>query len=277
MDTLAFSEIAERIDDTRKAMTRCLLCPRKCGVNRMLGEKGYCKLDWQGYCFREMVVDFEEEGLNPSHQIYLSGCNLRCEFCSVGEFNTQPCDTGKPVNSVKLAERIVKQQSKGARTLNLLGGEPAVNLYTILCLLADLPVTTTVVWNSNMYYDSIVDKLTDGLIDIYLADFKCGNANCAASLLDAADYVEIAKSRIKDAAAKKQTIVRHLLIPGHFECCTRPILGWLASEARGVKVSIRGDYIPPADSAVLPLAYVSQKEAAIAAELTAKIGLELIK
>jgi len=274
MDPKAHNDLDVRIERARRAMENCMMCPRLCGVNRIRGEKGYCSLDTRGYCFRSMVVNYEEEGLNPSHQLYFSGCNLRCEFCSVGQYNIEPCGVCGPIDTCVLAKDIIGKQ---AQTLNLLGGEPSVNLYAILQLLRELPVTTRVVWNSNMYYGEMAAGLLDGLIDVYLADLKCGNNDCGCRLLWANDYVQTAKLRIKEASRKARTIVRHVLMPGHFDCCTRPVLEWLASEAPNAAVSIKGDYVPPAHSRVCPLEYISGEELEAAVIMAEKLGLKLVR
>ncbi|OHB56750.1 MAG: hypothetical protein A2Y07_11815 [Planctomycetes bacterium GWF2_50_10] len=276
MDPKAHNDLDVRIERARQAMENCMLCPRLCGANRLRGEKGYCSLDACGYCFRSMVVNYEEYGLNPSHQLYFSGCNLRCEFCSVGQYNIEPCQVCPPTDTGLLAKDILQKQAAGAKTLNLLGGEPAVNLYAILQLLKELPVTTRVVWNSNMYYGELAAELLDGLVDIYLADLKCGNNDCGCKLLWANNYRETAKMRIKEAACKAQTIVRHVLMPGHFECCTRPVLEWIAAETPDAAVSIKGDYVPPAHSQLCPLEYVSSKELERAVTLARDMGLKLV-
>jgi putative pyruvate formate lyase activating enzyme len=128
-----------------------------------------------------------------------------------------------------------------------------------------------------MYYEKSAYELIDGLIDIYLADFKCGNDTCASALLGAVDYTEIVKENISAAAAKKQVIVRHLLVPGHFDCCTLPILRWLAGSAIQVSVSIKGDYIPPACMSASPAEYTMPKEFGAAMDAAKYFGLNIIQ
>jgi putative pyruvate formate lyase activating enzyme len=223
-----------------------------------------------------MLYCGEESGLNPSHQIYFSGCNLACEFCVAGEWNEQPTAAPK-LNVEQLKQKIEQRKKQGARTLNLLGGEPAVNLYGILELLSQLDCDTKVVWNSNMYYSDIVDEMTAGLVDVYLADFKCGNNRCAARMLGAADYVEVVKRNILKAQRQGQTIIRHLLLPGHSECCLKPILDWLAKELPDVRISLRGDYIPPVPAVEAPAEYVEQEQLQAAVEMAEDVGLSVVQ
>ncbi len=90
MDYQAHTEISERVKLAKEALANCNLCPRQCSVDRSAGEKGYCGLDGTVRCFREMLYYGEESELVPSHQIHFAGCNLKCEFCVVAEWNEQP-------------------------------------------------------------------------------------------------------------------------------------------------------------------------------------------
>ncbi len=276
MNSQSHSEIPERIKLARKALAKCNLCPRCCGVDRTSGEKGYCGLDDTVRCFREMLYCGEEKELNPSHQINLTGCNLRCEFCVVAEWNEHP-QTADKMDFNSMAKIITLRQSLGARTLNLLGGEPAVNLHGVLELLGRVSPETKVVWNSNMYYNEIVDKLIAGLIDVYLADFKCGNNGCAESLLGAKDYLDIVKENILKASMQADVIVRHVIIPGHNKCCLKPILAWLADKMPEVKLSLRDNYVPPVQVVSAPAEYLTHEEIQKAVELAEKMGLNLVK
>ena len=276
MNPVAHNEAADRVKTAREMLYCCGLCPRQCGVNRIAGETGYCGLGGTARCFREMLHDAEEQQLNPSHQIYLTGCNLRCAFCTVAEWNEEP-QAAEELDINKLKERIEYRKRQGARTLNLLGGEPTVSLPGIIELLSHLEPATQVVLNSNMYYNDCVDELMDGLIDIYLADLKCGNSSCAEALLDASDYVEVAKENIMKANRHAEVIVRHLILPGHRECCLEPILNWLAEELPEVKVSLRNDYTPPAEVTAAPTEYLEQADVRDALDRARQLGLNLVK
>jgi putative pyruvate formate lyase activating enzyme len=114
-------------------------------------------------------------------------------------------------------------------------------------------------------------------VDVCLADLKCGNRRCAAALLDAEDYVEVARRNLHRASEHKDLIVRHLLLPGHMDCCTRPTLEWLAAELPRVKVSVRTNYVPPVEAKATPAGYVTSQEAEAACRLARDLGLHLIQ
>ncbi len=276
MDCKAHSDIPRRIKLAREALVDCRLCPRNCGVDRTAGEKGYCGLDSTVRYFREMIYCGEENELNPSHQIHFAGCNLRCEFCVVAEWNESPA-AAEEIDFDDMAMKITDRQRKGAKTLNFLGGEPAVNLSGILELLGRIKPEIKVVWNSNMYYNELVDELTEGLIDVYLADFKCGNSECAENILGAGDYLEIVKNNILKAAKHADVIIRHVVMPGHSQCCLKPIFEWIADELPDVKLSLRDNYVPPVQAASAPVGYLTQKEMQMAVGLAESMGLNLIK
>jgi putative pyruvate formate lyase activating enzyme len=275
MDKQARKEIAARMGSAWEAMRACALCPRGCGVDRTRGQKGYCGLGAKSRCFREMIYDREEEGLNPSHQVYFAGCNLRCGFCSVMEWNEEP-DAAKETDVKALAEAVRRRQAAGAKTLNLLGGEPAVSIYGVLELLSEVGDDAVVVWNSNMYYGQKVGQWLEGLVDIWLADFKCGNEKCAKLLLDAGDYVGVVRGNIEQVVGHGEVIVRHVVMPGHVECCTKPIMEWLGGLA-GVKVSLKLDYVPPVEEGSSPMGYLGEKDATKAMEFARQAKVSLVK
>ncbi|MBN2455333.1 MAG: radical SAM protein [Sedimentisphaerales bacterium] len=276
MDRKAYNEIADRIIEAKNILQACNLCPRSCNVNRLKGETGYCGLDGKAYCFREMLHPFEESIINPSHQIYFTGCNLRCEFCSVAEWNEQPCQAPQ-MNIKQMAERIAYRKGQGAKTLNLLGGEPVLSLHGILELLSRVGPDTTVVLNSNMYYSKELNSLLEGLIDIFLADFKCGNDTCAGNMLQADNYLKVICDNILSASQRADIILRHLILPGHFDCCTKPILNWVAERIPNVKLSLRKDFVPPAEPVKAPARYLDKTDYEIAIIYARNLRLNLIQ
>ncbi|MCU0915709.1 MAG: radical SAM protein [Planctomycetes bacterium] len=268
--------MAAALDAAEKHLRCCRLCPRSCRVDRVAGERGYCGLDDKAHCFREMLHHAEEAELTPSHQVYFTGCNLRCGHCTVAEWNEQPL-TVPEMDLEGLVEAVDRRQQQGARNVNLLGGEPTVSLPGVLTLLGRIRTKTAVVLNSNMYYNECVDNLLRGLVDVCLADLKCGSRGCAAALLDAGDYVEVARDNLRRAVEHTDLIVRHLILPGHADCCMKPTLEWLAAELPQVKVSLRANYVPPIGANAAPARYVTSQEAEAAVRYARDLGLRLIQ
>jgi putative pyruvate formate lyase activating enzyme len=256
-------------------LKHCQLCPHLCGVNRLEGETGVCGLDWKAYCFREMLNLTEEPGLVPSHQVYFAGCNLKCGFCSVAEWNDRPMAV--PVIEMDdLVKQITNRHEQGANNLNLLGGEPAVSIYGILDLLERIPQQTRIVWNSNMYFSDPVRQALDGLVDVYLADFKCRNDDCAQKMLRVSDYVEVVQENLVWASNRGELYIRHVAMPGHIDCCGRPILEWVAERIPTAKVSLRFDYIPPIPADKCPTGYFQDSEIKKILEIAKRLALDVI-
>ncbi len=269
------STLASRAQAAQESLHACHLCARHCAVNRLAGERGYCDMDARVRCFRDMLHDAEETPLNPSHQIYFSGCNLRCEFCSVLEWIEAP-QAAPLLDMAHLQDAIEQRRDQGARTLNLLGGEPTVSIHGILALLARIDPHTRVVWNSNMYYSEVTGQWLAGAVDLFLADLKCGNPECAEHLLGAADYCEVTRRNIRAAAQQGDMIIRHVLLPGHWDCCFIPTLRWIAEQVPSVPVSLRMDYVPPARARFAPLSYTIPAEQQAAQEMLEQFNLKTI-
>lgn len=276
MNPKFYLQIPERLEVLKQNLQSCRLCPRNCGVNRLAGQTGYCGVDDQLYCFREMLYCGEEKELCPSHQVYFAGCNMRCEYCSVAEWNQNPLEING-MNMAQIADKIHRRAELGAVTLNLLGGEPAVNAAGILELLWKAKPANRLVWNSNMYYNPIVDQAIRGLVDVVLADLKFGCRECAARIADAADYCEVVTDTIAQAAAWSDVIVRHRVLPDHFECCTRPGLEQIAKLGQRVKVSLWFDYIPPIPAKETPAGYVGAEQHQKTIQWAQRLQLRIIQ
>jgi putative pyruvate formate lyase activating enzyme len=239
-------DIEARIATARSLASNCTLCERRCGVDRLRGESGYCGLGIQARVFNELLHFGEELDLIPSHAVYLTGCNFRCVFCMTGEFilNKNVQSKGTPLIPADFADIVKRRRREGATNLNFLGGEPSVNTVAILELLRDCPVDTQVVWNSNMYYTEAQAKLLQGVVDVFLADWKYGNNACAAKLSQAPNYLRILQRNLAHAREHARVIVRYLVMPGHNSCCFEPIAKSLRDHFPGTPLSILDPYLP---------------------------------
>lgn len=137
--------------------------------------------------------------------------------------------------------RVVR---RGARTINLLGGEPGLHLHTILEIAAASSERLPLVLNTNMYMTPEVIDMLDGVVSLYIADFKFGRNECARELAGIDRYVEVVTRNLLLAAPRARLIVRHLLMPGHLECCLRPVAQWLAGHLPGVPFTLMTGYVP---------------------------------
>jgi putative pyruvate formate lyase activating enzyme len=127
--------------------------------------------------------------------------------------------------------RQVKELAKaGCRNLNMVGGDPTPYLWHWLETFRSVRDRIATVWNSNGYHSLETARLLAGFIDLYLLDFKYGNNGCAAEISDAPGYWEAATRNHLWAKEYGELIIRVLVLPGHNQCCTRPILQWIHDE-----------------------------------------------
>jgi putative pyruvate formate lyase activating enzyme len=271
---LGKDEIVKRKAAAWEVMRNCTLCPRACGVDRTAGELGYCRVGAKSRCFREVVLDWEDSGISPLTHVYFAGCNLRCASCTVMEWNVQP-DSASETDVARLCEKMLRKKRRHAGMLNVLGGEPAVSIYGALEVIEGMMEGMVVAWHTNMYYGPRIRELLDGVVDVYLVDFKCGNADCAQKMVDAADYVDVVAENIMAAAKDTSVIVRHKIVPGHVRCCTKPILERIG-EIPGVKINLRYNPVPQVVAEVME-GYVSQEEIELAQEYARKFKISLIE
>ncbi len=223
----------------------CHLCERKCGTNRAEKKLGFCNLDKTSRLSTEFLHMGEEACLVPSHTFFFIGCTLYCVFCQNWTISRQR-ETGRPITGKELAELAKKRRIlEKSKNINLVGGEPTPNLHTILDMLMHLDENVPVVWNSNMYMSNETMKLLNGVVDVYLTDFKYGSNDCANRLSKVKNYWDIITRNHLLAREHAELLIRHLVLPNHVECCSKPILAWIAENLDNeVRVNIMGQYHP---------------------------------
>jgi putative pyruvate formate lyase activating enzyme len=232
-----------RLAEASRHYLVCRLCEHRCGVDRLAGERGPCKAGAEARVFRHRVEYSEEAELVPAHLFYLSGCDLRCAFCIAGADAFDP-RRGQPLTRAFFREAVAWGRGQGARTLQWLGGEPTIHLPAIFDAMAGCPDLPPVVWKSDFHFTAEALALLDGMVEVYLADFKFGNDACARRLAGVEGYLRVVTRNLVQAARQGELIVRHLLLPGHHDCCYRPIVRWMKAHLPGVKFSVRDGYLP---------------------------------
>jgi putative pyruvate formate lyase activating enzyme len=267
----------ERAAAARTALADCHLCEHHCGVNRLAGETGLCHAGAEARIFIAQTEVSDELELIPTFAVALSGCDLRCDFCITGGPSWNP-RAGEPVRLKELVERAGAALANGARTVMILGGEPTIHLPAVLEIVAALPDDAKLVWKTNAHGSAQARELLDGMFDVWLADFKFGNDACARRLARVPDYVRVVRENLLWANDHSELIVRHLLMPGHVECCWRPVAEWLAAALPGVKVNLRSGFWPAWQAARHPelRGTVSEEESDKARRIAEKLCLRLI-
>jgi len=216
-----------KIKLTEEIMKSCELCERKCHINRMEGDRGICKVGNECLISSEFMHMGEERYITPSHTIFFMGCTLHCQFCQNFSIS-QWYETGCLLKPEELAVRIERRRKEGSRNVNWVGGEPTPSLLCILKTLKFCKVNIPVIWNSNFYMSEKIMGILDGIVDMHLSDFKYGNSKCASRLSKAPNYFDICSRNHLIAAKNAEMTIRHLVLPNHVECCTKPILEWIA-------------------------------------------------
>jgi putative pyruvate formate lyase activating enzyme len=229
-----------KIELARRIFHACCFCERRCGVDRR-NTVGNC--DVQDARIASEFLHFGEESvLVPSYTIFFSGCTFHCVFCQNWDISQRHC--GVVVAPDSLVTAIMQRKQQGARNVNWVGGDPTSNLLFILEVLNVLAVNLPQVWNSNMYCTEETMRLLHGVMDVYLTDFKYGNDTCAQRLSKVENYTRVVQRNHVIAYRQGELIVRHLVMPNHGSCCSRPIIQWIKDHTPEVAVNVMMQYHP---------------------------------
>ena len=233
----------------------CTLCPRRCGIDRTAGERGFCGCPDIALVAKTMLHKWEEPALagsGGSGAIFFGGCTLGCKFCQNTAISS--CATGKPMDSRQLRQAMEDLIAQGAENIDLV--TPTHFLPTIVPALSPkLPVP--VVYNCGGYERIEALRQLAGKVDIYLPDLKYSQDALAFSLSGTKDYFQVATAAIQEMVQQtgpvcwdgdkitKGVIIRHLILPGYIENSLK-VLDWIGETfAPGhVLVSIMRQYTP---------------------------------
>ena len=233
----------QRAAIARAMLASCHFCAHHCGVNRLQSAAGLCHAGAEARFFSAQVEVSDELELIPTFAIALNGCDLRCDFCITGA-DSWNARAGMGWDAQEMASRAKQALNRGARTVMVLGGEPTIHLHAALELVAALPDSARLIWKTNAHGSAEARELLDGMFDVWLADFKFGNDGCARRLAKVPDYTRVVQENLRWANEHSELIVRHLLMPGHVDCCWKPVAEWLAENLPGVKVNLRSGFWP---------------------------------
>lgn len=260
-----------KIELTWRIYHDCHFCERRCHVDRA-ATQGYCGIG-DAAVASEFLHHGEEPMLVPSHTIFFSGCTFTCVFCQNWDISQR--QRGMWVRPERMAAVI--EQRDGVN-VNWVGGDPTPNLPYILEVLRVCGRDVPQVWNSNMYCSREAMQLLNGVMDIYLTDFKYGIDTCAKKLSDAPDYWEVVTRNHRLAAGQGDLIVRHLVMPNHVECCSLPILDWLANHVPEATVNVMDQYRPCYKASEHPGIdrRITREEYHAVVDHARKLGLQLV-
>lgn len=252
-------ELARRIDAALDILNECTLCPRKCRVNRSLGEKGACRVGALPMVASHGPHFGEERPLVGSHgsgTIFLSFCNMRCIFCQ--NYDISHLGAGREVQTRELSEMMLSLRRQGCHNINFVTPtHQTAQILAALPLAVEGGLDVPLVYNCGGYEEPATLRLLEGVFDIYMPDFKYGDSATALRLSGIPRYFETAKEALKEmhrqvgdlvtderGIAGRGLLVRHLVLPAGL-AGTRKVMEFIAREiSPDTYVNIMDQYRP---------------------------------
>lgn len=238
----------------------CLLCPRKCGINRRTGQTGVCGVSSEIKVARAALHYWEEpciSGKRGSGAVFFSGCSLHCVFCQNREISDGK--EGKVISKERLSDIFIELADKGANNINLV--TPGQYIPDIVWAVNDAKsrgMKLPIIYNTSGYENVTELKLLEGIVDVYLPDFKYMDSTLSAMYSRAKDYPSVAKQALSEMVRQqpevviddatgliqKGVIVRQLLLPGHVNDA-KAVLKYLYDTYRDhVYISMMSQFTP---------------------------------
>lgn len=251
--------LAGKVAAARAELSDCRACPRDCGIDRLAGEEGVCKVGRHALVTSALPHLGEEDclrGRRGSGTIFFGGCNLRCVFCQNWDISQR--HAGMACTAEEIAGTMLRLQALGCHNINLVTPEHVVGqVVEAIALAVPQGLSLPIVYNTSAYDGMGSLELVAGLVDVYMPDFKFWEPETARRLARASDYPAVARAAIaemhrqvgvlklgRDGLAKRGVLVRHLVMPGQ-EAETAAILGWLAAElSPDTYVNLMAQYRP---------------------------------
>lgn len=256
--SLPMDQIEARVEAGLRELEDCCACPRNCHVNRLANETKICNTGRFARVASASPHTGEEDclrGSNGSGTIFFSLCNLRCVFCQNWEISQR--SVGDELPADRIATMMLTLQKRGCHNINFVTPEH-VAPQVLEAVAAAIPrgLKLPIVYNTSAY-DSVESlELFDGIVDIYMPDFKFWKRETAKRLAKAPDYPERARDAIAEmhrqvgplrfgpnGLARRGLLVRHLVMPGQLDESTA-IFRWLADLSKDTYVNIMGQYRP---------------------------------
>ncbi len=255
-------ELKERARGAVESLACCRGCPRGCGADRLRGRKGRCGVGCQAIVASAGPHFGEEDclrGTCGSGTIFFSGCNLGCVFCQNWEISHER--EGRQVSAEQLARMMLRLQDLGCHNINWVTPSHVVpQALQALALAAERGLRLPIVYNSGGYDSLETLRLLEGVVDIYMPDFKVWQPRTAERLLQASDYPAVARAALREMhrqtgpltfdqhrLARRGVLVRHLVLP-HRLADTGAIARWLAAEVSSeTYVNVMAQYHPAGD------------------------------
>lgn len=250
-------------------LNRCECCPRRCGINRLAGETGFCRVAGD-ILLSHAGLHFGEEppisGTRGSGTVFFAGCNLRCVFCQNWQISQEfaPAEV-RTLTVAGLADEMLRLQSEGAHNINFVSPSHMIfQMADAIQAARQKGLTVPIVYNSNGYDSVEALRQIRGLVDIYLPDIKYLDNTPGRNFSLAGDYADVISAVLLemfsqagwleldgDGIARRGLLVRHLVLPGHLEN-SKACLKFLAELSPDITVSIMSQYSPQYKACGIP-------------------------
>jgi putative pyruvate formate lyase activating enzyme len=252
-------DIKERVERAYKLLHDCKVCPRRCGVDRLNGERGVCKVGKNPVVSSYNVHLGEEppiSGTRGSGTIFFTSCNLRCIYCQ--NFPISQLGNGAEVTTQDLAEMMISLQSRECHNINFVTPSHFVpQILEALSFAWEMGFDLPLVYNTSGYDSMEALKLLDGIIDIYLPDMRYSDNLVAKRLSSVENYVEVNREAVREmyrqvgnlvtdeeGIAQKGLLIRHLILP-HNLAGSKKTFRFIAEEiSEEIHLSLMGQYFP---------------------------------
>jgi putative pyruvate formate lyase activating enzyme len=287
-------ELQRRAEKAIAGLRECRVCPRNCQVDRLVDKTAACKTGRYAQVSSYFPHLGEEDclrGWRGSGTIFFNMCNLRCVFCQ--NFDISQANRGREVGPAELATMMLELQEAGCHNINFVTPEHVVpQVLEGLVLAVQAGLRLPLVYNTSAYDSMESLRLLDGVVDIYMPDFKLWNPKLTLRYLKAKNYAKAAQQALKemhrqvgplkfdeDGLAKRGVLVRHLVMPGLL-AETRQILHFLAQEvAADTYVNVMAQYHPAGKVTADKYSEINHRLTTIeykeAVEMAQEIGLRL--
>lgn len=260
-------ELKHRVNKLNEMLKDCVLCPHQCNVNRLEGERGFCKTLKNPIVSSASPHLGEEDelvGYYGSGTIFFSHCNLSCSFCQ--NYEISYCGEGHEVEVDKLAEIMLDLQQQKCHNINLVSPSHIIpEIVEAIYIAAQNGLNVPIVYNTGGY--DLVDSLEmlDGIIDIYMPDIKFADNDLAKKYIGVSNYYDIARNAVKEMhrqvgdlktdernIAYRGLLVRHLVLP-HNLAGTKEIMKFIADEiSKDTYINIMAQYYPAHKALKIP-------------------------
>ncbi len=228
VDSLNSGDLAKKVKIAKAALSHCRLCPRQCSVDRLNGVTGVCRTEDRALvasAHPHLGEEPELVGYHGSGTIFFTHCNLGCSFCQNSDISRG--GIGQRADDGALADIMLDLQALGCHNINFVTPtHVAPQILAAVHIAAEKGLRVPLVYNSSGYDAVSTLKMLEGVVDIYMPDFKFWDTPIAAATCDAPDYPEIARAAIREmhrqvgvlqtdarGIARRGMIVRHLVLP----------------------------------------------------------------